>query len=355
MKQRKNSAKIIVIVGFIVLAAFLENLYNNATKPKMPEPAVINEPLKTYYLGNVAFDMPESWDANYNYYDFYLTEKEADGPTISFGISTRPNSSDVNEALRQKLDPPKDNATISREDISDKVGWPTVLSVFRNEKLTTKAIPPNTETSEQNLHQKKETFGTLLEVIIPEAVLRFVCTDRVAIPDEEFIDWVQNFLAHYEWHGLNAPRPGKFVMGHGSLDFSGEFKPRYSISARFSPKKKKESLSLHTSIFFTLETNAPTWSSKANRTVNGHPGEEDKNLMNLKKGFEKLKFWEPRLFMLLEWTELTEAEENFSTENPGYTFIFDGIFNQTNKQYIPEFLGVWNVCSTPCAPRPPVM
>lgn len=94
---------IAVSVLFIILLNISYNWLRKQTEDKLPDPAVITEPLNTHYLADVKLNMPSSWKSS-NYRAIFFPDKNDDEFKIEVSESNWRREGDVQQRLSRSLD-----------------------------------------------------------------------------------------------------------------------------------------------------------------------------------------------------------------------------------------------------------
>lgn len=346
---------LILIASIVAVAVLLKCISYYRADTELPEPAVINEPLMTHYVGNVALDMPESWKMSRISATFYLTG-EKDGPEIEFDDDQASEGQDAVEILDDALDTAErkigfvnENAyTFIKKDITESLGRPAAIFIGKS-KPRRYNLGPQKDASPDLNHLEISLF--LAE---PQTLLRFTYSENIIWPDTEnnddFIfaqqkaltDWVLAFLPRYHWEGANTSHPGNYLATERGRIAFGDGWPelKYSLTAFFN-KEDEDSLN---SISLSLDTGpgeSPLY-SRTNRTVGSHPGHEYKSLTNVRKGLEKLKLWQPKpIFMHLRWDDY--SPDPFNEANPKYTVRYMGTSDTKSFSDLAYTLGAWDI------------
>lgn len=360
--KRKKIIEFLILTGFMVLAALLVDVKGSAAEPRLPEPAAINEPIKTYYIGNMALDMPESWESG-SIIDvtFYLTDQK-NSPEINFKDSPLSKNHDTSDQLKKKIDSvektkgafEKQAETIVKADLSETFSRPAAIIVSD--------IAPRPSPFVDNVDPDTKRLEMSLFLAEPESLLRFNYSENIVWPSEQekndivadrqkkLIDWVNDFLPRYQWVGHNAPQPKNFlVTENGRIAIGDDFPElRYKLTAHFrQPISQDWKIGRYLSLWLISYPEWPRRYSRTNRTVGGHPGYETKSLVNFKKdmsetGLDRLKFWKPKAaFMFLSWED--RSTQPPSQEQPAID-IRQVSFSETRGfPDIAYILGVWDI------------
>lgn len=363
MKKRRNKGvEITVLLGFMALAVLLFYLNERSVNPTLPKSAVINWPLKTYYVGNMAVDMPESWKHPETKAKFYLAN-EKDSPEISFTDKPWPGDQRVDEKLKTELAAAekeqglfgKKKESIWRQDVSEIVGRPAAIVL--SESKSARSMFKSRYTDNSNI----DHLDISLVLVEPQAILKFVYAEDLVWPDGEektvvmaakqkkLIDWVLVFLPRYQWTGHNAaPSVGFLATGYGRITIEKDWPESwhvYEMEARFGgPPALSADFKLFSdlSISFYSHQQLKNESAIPNRTVGGHAGEETKKLKNHNTGFRKFLFWKPSLLWLnLDWKDLSSGP--FTEANPDISIRGSAMSYQKGKQGIADVLGAWDI------------
>ena len=105
-KKRNKGVEIVVLLGCLALFTFLVYIKERADNPSLPKSAAINEPLKTYHVGNMALEMPESWELSHMAASFDLSDEKS-SPRISFKESIKSENKDASEKFKEHFNSKK--------------------------------------------------------------------------------------------------------------------------------------------------------------------------------------------------------------------------------------------------------
>lgn len=347
---------LVTVLGLIVVTVLTKGIYDYNADPELPEPAVITEPLETYYVGNVALDMPESWKMSNLSLTFYLTS-EKDSPEIKFDDGHNRGDKEAAETLDEALASAEkvlgiinEEATIiTKKDITESLGRPAAIFISKSEPISYAGLA-----SEINAAPDLNNLELSLFIVERQAVLEFTYSEKLVWPDAEnegaiisarqrvLTDWALAFLPRYQWEGANVPHPGNYLATKRGRIAYGDQWPElhYSLTAFFR-QKSDDSLN---NMFISLDTGPGKSSrySRTNRAVGGHPGNEYKSLTNMSKGLEKLKIWQPkRIFMNLRWRDLSPGP--FHESSPKYTANYMGLSEAKGGPDPSYVIGTWDM------------
>jgi|GEM_PF-5931368 len=400
-KHQKNS-KTLKIVIVVVLAALLAYAVESRINPSLPKPATINEPLKTYYLGNMALEMPESWkmaDASTTFFQVGEKDDSRRGYALirKIKFTDKPWSGDQDAAEKLKAELAalkkiqrgiKDGDLSGQEDLSEIFGRPAAIDILDTQAYLSKSDystywqPLNNDRNEMSgsfiqqtdrIWSGRDCIELTLFLVEPQAVYTFEYGEDLAqLTGEEkaeliaakrkmLIDWVLAFLPRYQWTGGKvAPADGFLATEYGHIAV-GKHWPEsgYALTARFSRSHLAGArynywLEDHFHITFSSIQRVKNQDTRPNRTVGGYAGKETKKLgvsVISNKVIERLKFWEPlHLYLGLEWGNL--SNEQATKANPGLFIRGNTSSHQRRKQDMAYVLGVWDIMLNSLRPIP---
>lgn len=363
----------------MVLVAFLVYVIESRINPTFPKPAAVNEPLKTYYLGNKSLQMPASWELHYISASFDLTD-EKHSPQIKFSEKSNLENKDAAERLKECLNSVekiaplfhKNMEVLERTDLSEFFGWPAGLIAFKgditfsdSEALKDEADPEAKRLAEALIYGGKDSADLKhLEISLflaqPQGLLEFTYEERITWPaDEEksdivadrqkiLISWVGDFLSRYQWTGGNSAHQDSFLSTEYGRILIGDTLPelRYYLGASFLLGKTQDPMSLFSAIGISIFLNshedpAPSF-YRPNRMVGGHPGEEYKLIRNANNFGEAFEIWKPnQVSVTLEWRDC--STESFSQENPAIGIHLRGYPDIKGDQALTQAMTAWDI------------
>lgn len=205
------------------------------------KPAEINEPFTTWYLGEIAVDIPESMgQVSTTRTRIYLNSRE-DKTYIDF----QERSTDKLPWEITTLDP-------DVEDISSVIGKPAGLSIFWG--------PNNSQDGAMTLRlavRIKHDFG-YLEFSYTDETIAPVTDEQldvlVAKKKSFLFDWLSDFLLTYQWTGQNQfPAANQLATQYGYIVVTDAFlKSNIEVMALLSIKRDLEHLEIHPDSMFTI-------------------------------------------------------------------------------------------------------
>jgi len=376
MKQnkRQKNIKTLKIVIVVVLAALLVYAIESRINPRLPKPAAINEPLKTYYFGNMALEMPESWkmtDASTTF--FQIGEKDDSGrggyaaiQQIKFSDKPWPGDQGAAEQLKAELAALKkiqrgieDGELSGQEDLSEIFGRPAAINIVETKAYHSKSdyslsmsgtfIQPT-----DRIWSNQDCIELTLLLVEPQAVYIFEYgedlrqltgeekAELIAAKRKMLIDWVLAFLPRYQWTGgKTSPADGFLATRYGHIAVGKNWpESGYILTARFYHSRNAYFDIAYSSIQGIKNQNA-----RLNRTVGGYAGEETRALgvsVIRNKVIERFKFWKPlRLYLNLKWVSLSDEQANKA--NPGFFIRGNTSSHQRGKQDMAYVLGSWEI------------
>lgn len=244
MKQHKNLLVFLLIILLVLIGLQVSGVRDKAFQPKEVgprlehhsiEPAEITEPLKTWYLGAAAFDVPESLARA-----VFKVEFRPNGPvTLEFTEQEAPLPSGDNKDPAVNPPMPDDRFEMStiinpetkklgQEDVSSIVGRPAGLSVyFYSQPPLLKSLSPE--------EGDKHVLRLSAVVRQDEGLLLFTRTeqlDQSEAPDyagefvqrrkDSFLKWLAGFVTIYHWTGRNEPPAAdQLATRFGYIDVNG--------------------------------------------------------------------------------------------------------------------------------------
>lgn len=174
------------------------------------KPAEVNEPFKTWYLGDIAVDIPVSMTLDGRLQ--FSIRPDANNRNINIGFSDISADEVKNKEYRLTSDEPLyrpagsqvfswEPAAIKTEDISVTIGKPAGLSMFYG--------PDTVEENRWALGMDvriKEDYG-YLEFVFTELVFEPLSSEQLEMvfsqKKELFSSWITDFLNAYHWTGHN--------------------------------------------------------------------------------------------------------------------------------------------------------
>ena len=226
-------AILVVIIGYYFGSPSSPPEVLPSVKSSLPassiESAKVNEPFKTWYLGDIAVDIPESMalDGLLN----FSIRPDAENRNITIGFSEIPADEAKNKEYGLTSSEPLSRsgsqvfsweaAVKKMEDISVTIGVPAGLSIFYG--------PDNIEQNRWALGMDvriKEDYG-YLEFAFTELFFEQLSSEQLEMTisqkKEQFLSWVTGFLNAYNWTGHNQ-KPGhkQLATRFGIINIEGK-------------------------------------------------------------------------------------------------------------------------------------
>jgi len=234
------------ILAISVSAAFMFLAGQNTAESKelvLPVPAVQEEAAITYYLGNMAIDLPESLETNKMFDMQFFSADDAQAALITFGEGTRSDGlsqkslKDWVLSAKSKPGAGVKSEILLQEDLEAFFNHPSSLVIFKEQENLPSSLSGVKQTLEYlNLIIHLEKGGGVLEFNYSKQVQQWPASEHsdsfIKGEKDKFLTWVKDFVSQYEWLGHNEASAAPFFstsLGRIKLPQNGKG-PLFKIS-----------------------------------------------------------------------------------------------------------------------------